>query len=223
MPMVTRSTKEQIVLAAERLFALHGIEGVSMRQIRVAAGNGNNSVVQYHFGSKDQLAQAIFEYRLPRLHERRTLLVAELRPKDLRSWVECQLRTVLEQSEQPGSHYLNFVAMLWQCGRRDVFESMPEEFRSSVTAFDQQLKALLPHIAEPLRTHRITHAMTSIVHAGADRERARSGGQAVLPFAVEVMSLLDGMVGFLEAPVSEAALATLDGTDPAGVAWRTFL
>ena len=60
-----------------------------LRQIRVAAGNGNNSAVQYHFGSKDKLVQAIFEYRLPRLHERRILLVAELRPNDLRSWVEC--------------------------------------------------------------------------------------------------------------------------------------
>src|SRR4030081_3050863 len=117
MPVVAPSTQEQIVLAAERLFARHGIEGVSLRQIGAAAGNGNNSAVQYHFGSKDQLIQAIFAARLPRLHERRKLLIAERRPNDLRSWVECQLRAVMEQSEQPGSHYVSFVAMLRQCGR----------------------------------------------------------------------------------------------------------
>lgn len=36
------------------------------------------------FGSKDLLIQAIFEYRLPLLHERRTLLIAARRPADLR-------------------------------------------------------------------------------------------------------------------------------------------
>jgi AcrR family transcriptional regulator len=53
--------KEQIVLAAERLFAERGLDGVSLREIGAAVGNANNSAVQYHFGSKDQLVRAIFE------------------------------------------------------------------------------------------------------------------------------------------------------------------
>ena len=52
MTTIAPSTKEQIVLAAEGLFAERGIEGVSLRQIGTAAGNGNNSAVQYHFGTK---------------------------------------------------------------------------------------------------------------------------------------------------------------------------
>jgi AcrR family transcriptional regulator len=222
MPVVAPSTQEQIVRAAERLFARHGIEGVSLRQIGAAAGNGNNSAVQYHFGSKDQLIQAIFEDRLPRLHERRKLLIAERRPNDLRSWVECQLRAVMEQSEQPGSHYVSFVAMLRQCGRYDVFERLPAEIRDSTRAFHERLSTLLPHIAKPLRTHRITRAMAFIVDAAADRERARASGQHVLPFAVDVADLLDGMVGFLEAPVSASARAALDDTDAASLTWPMF-
>lgn len=223
MPVVAPSTQEQIVRAAERLFALHGIEGVSLRQIGAAAGNGNNSAVQYHFGSKEQLIQAIFEYRLPRLHERRMLLIAERRPDDLRSWAECQLRAVMEQSEQPGSHYLSFVAMLQQYGRRDVFERMPEQIRDSARAFHQRLAAFLARIPEPLRGHRIARAMAFIVYAAADRERARANGQPVLPFAVEVTDLLDGITGFLEAPVSPAALAALGDADPASLSWPMFL
>ena len=76
VPAFTPSAKEQIVLVAERLFAERGIDGVSLRQIGAAAGNGNNSAVQYHFGSKDNLIQAIFEYRLDNLHERRRVLAA---------------------------------------------------------------------------------------------------------------------------------------------------
>jgi len=223
MPVVAPSTKEQIARAAERLFAEHGIEGVSLRQIGAAAGNGNNSAVQYHFGSKDQLIQAIFEHRLPRLHERRTLLIAERRPDDLRGWVECQLRAVLEQSELDGSYYMSFVAMLHQHGRRDLFERLPAPFRQAANDFHDRLRALVAHIPEPLRSHRIATAMALIVHAGADRERTRAGGHNVLPFVVEVADLLDGMVGFLQAPVSPAALAAVDGADPATVTWPLFL
>src|SRR4051812_50018016 len=84
MSVIAPSTKEQIVLAAEALFAERGVEGVSLRQIGAAAGNGNNSAVQYHFGTKDRLVQAGFEYRLPRPRERRDPLLAARRPHDPR-------------------------------------------------------------------------------------------------------------------------------------------
>ena len=159
VPAVPPSTKQQIVRAAERLFATHGLEGVSLRQIGAAAGNGNNSAVQYHFGSKDQLVQAIFEDRLPYLDERRRLLVAQRRPDDLRSWVECYVLPILEQGEQAGSHYLGFVAMLQQSAHREVFERIPEEARESTRLFREQVGELLAHIPEPLRTHRIAQAL----------------------------------------------------------------
>ena len=212
-PAIPPSPKEQIVLAAERLFAAHGLDGVSLRQIGAAAGNANNSAVQYHFGSKDQLVRAIFEHRLPHLHERRRLLVEARRPADLRSWVECYVLPILEQGEQTGSHYLGFVAMLQQSGHRGVFDRLPERFLDSTRRFRDEVGARLPHVPEPLRSHRIAQALAFSVHATADRERARSLGHGVLPFAVHVSDLLDGLVGFLEAPVSAGALAALDDTD----------
>ncbi|MGW1024783.1 TetR/AcrR family transcriptional regulator [Streptomyces sp. NPDC002577] len=212
--MVQPSVKEQIVLAAERLFAEHGLDGVSLRQISAAAGNGNNTAVQYHFGSKERLVQEIFEYRLPGLNERRGLLDARRRPDDLRSRVECHVLPVLEQGEQEGSHYLSFVAMLQQNGRRDVFDRLSEELRAPTTAFLERVGALLPHIPEPLRRHRIAQAMAFSVHAASERERTRARNGHVLPFAVHVGDLLDGLVGFLQAPVSSATSSVLRETDP---------
>jgi AcrR family transcriptional regulator len=202
------------VRAAEWLFSERGLDGVSLRQIGAAAGNGNNSAVQYHFGSKDQLVQAIFEYRLPYLHDRRRLLVAARRPQDLRALVECYVLPILEQGEEDGSHYLSFVAMLQQYAHRQVFDRIPDEFSQATRAFRDDVAARLPHITEPLRTHRIAQAMAFSVHAAADRERARSNGHKVLPFAVHVSDLFDGLMGFLEAPVSAAALAALEDFDP---------
>jgi AcrR family transcriptional regulator len=216
MAVIAPSTKEQIVLAAERLFAEHGIEGVSLRQIGTEAGNGNNSAVQYHFGTKEKLVHAVFEYRLPRLRERRDLLLSERRPDDLRAWVECEARWMFEQSEVDDSNYMSFVAMLTQYGREDVFDELPDDLVTSTRAYHAHIASLLGHLEEPLRRHRLRCAMASLVHAAADRERARAGGHQVLPFAVALGDLVDGIVGFLAAPASDETRAALDRADPDG-------
>jgi AcrR family transcriptional regulator len=208
MATIESSPKERIIVAAERLFAEHGVNGVSLRQIGAAAGNHNNSAVSYHFGSKEQLVRGVFEYRLPRLRQRRALLVEDHRPIDLRGWLECQIRAVLEQSELDDSHYMGFVASLFQHG--EPFD-LPPEYQADTTAFDARVRAHLSHLDEPVRSQRLNQAMILIVHAAADRERARSEARATLPFAVEVANLVDGMVGFLDAPPSSATLAALDG------------
>lgn len=208
------SVKEKILLTAERLFAERGLDGASLRQISAAAGNGNNTAVQYHFGSKERLVQAIFEYRLRDLNARRDALVAERRPDCLRSWVECHVVPVLEQGDQEGSRYLSFVAKLQQHGRRDVLDRLSPELLAPTHRFRARVGALLPAVPEPLRTHRIAHATAFSVHAGAEREQSRARDERVLPFAVHVGDLLDGVVGFLAAPVSAATLAALAETAP---------
>jgi AcrR family transcriptional regulator len=60
-----------MILAAEILFAREGIDGVSLRRIASAAGQGNHHAVQYHFGSRDGLVQAIFDYRMAQMDARR--------------------------------------------------------------------------------------------------------------------------------------------------------
>ncbi|MFF3373525.1 TetR/AcrR family transcriptional regulator [Streptomyces sp. NPDC002680] len=225
------SIREQIIRTAERLFAERGVDGVSLRQIGVEAGNGNNSAVQYHFGSKARLVQAIFEYRLPYLHQRRRTLVALRRPADLRSWVECYVLPVLELGEHGAGRYLGFVAMLQRHGhlsfpemlrrpdQQDVADGMDEEHLESAQQFRERMGLYMTHVPEPLRTHRIAQSMTFGVHAGAERELVRAGGGDVLPFAVHVVDLIDGLTAFLGAPVSTAALAALEGADFGGSAW----
>lgn len=225
------SIREQIVLTAERLFAERGVDGVSLRQISVEAGNGNNSAVQYHFGSKERLVQAIFEYRLPYLNERRRTLVALRCPADLRSWVECYVLPVLELGEQRAGRYLGFVAMLQRHGhlsfpemlrrpgQEGVVDGIAEEHFENAQQFRELMGLYMMHVPEPLRTHRIAQSMTFGVHAGAERELVRASGGNVLPFAVHVEDLIDCLTAFLGAPVSVAALAALEGADFGGSAW----
>src|SRR3954453_7384357 len=106
------ATALQLLLTAERLFAEHGLAGVSLRQIAVDAGSANNSAVAYHFGSKEGLIQAIFGYRLPQLLQRRELLKARLHPGDLRARLEAHLLPVLELAESREGSYLSFLEQL---------------------------------------------------------------------------------------------------------------
>jgi AcrR family transcriptional regulator len=56
-------TRTRILDAAEELFMLHGFEGTSMRLLTGKAGV-NLAAVNYHFGSKDALIEAVFRRRL---------------------------------------------------------------------------------------------------------------------------------------------------------------
>ena len=67
-------TRTRILDAAEELFMLHGFEGTSMRELTTKAG-ANLAAVNYHFGSKDALIEAVFRRRLDPMNASR---IAEL-------------------------------------------------------------------------------------------------------------------------------------------------
>ncbi len=211
---IPAATKEQLILTAERLFAVHGIDAVSLRQISVEAGNANNSAVQYHFGSKEGLVRAIFEYRIPHLTRRRRLLVAEATSRgaedDLRTCVECYLLPVVEEAEADDGYYLMFLAQLQRYGIGETpFDRLPEMLRATTSGFVRRVVGLLVDLPEPLRTTRVFGAMTICLHASADRQRSRRNGAPVLPYALHVANLFDGLMGFLQAPVSDATARAL--------------
>lgn len=205
----------RLVVAAERLFALHGIDGVSLRQIGAEAGSGNNSAVHYHFGSKDGLVRAIFAQRLPQIVRERQLLAARSDPHDLRSRFEVHYLPVLALAEAPDNRYVSFVEQLQRheptTGR--YFTSLPEDLQRSNTELHADLQELLADLDEPLRTLRIVDAQALCLHAAADRERAVASRARLPRFELFVSALLDGITGFLSAPPSPATARQLRHVD----------
>src|SRR4051812_17321889 len=76
MPRVVNDARTKILIAAERLFADRGVDNVSLREIGERAGQRNNSAVQYHFGTKQGLIQALYDLRLVPLNEQRLSMLA---------------------------------------------------------------------------------------------------------------------------------------------------
>jgi AcrR family transcriptional regulator len=67
-------TQTRILDVAEELFMQHGFEGASMRMLTAKAGV-NLAAINYHFGSKDALIEAVFRRRLDAMNADR---IAEL-------------------------------------------------------------------------------------------------------------------------------------------------
>lgn len=74
--MQEAATKAAVFCAAERLFALHGFQNVSVRDITAEAGV-NLASVNYHFGSKDGLLFEIFRRRTAELNRERARMLHE--------------------------------------------------------------------------------------------------------------------------------------------------
>lgn len=111
---VTVPTRERILGSAERLFAQYGYDGVSLRQIGAAAC-AQIALINYHFGTKDQLYRAVFERRIAPVSQRRraTLAVAlteQPRPS-LRAVLDALARPWIEMRSTPeGRDYTRLIA-----------------------------------------------------------------------------------------------------------------
>ncbi|MGY9036665.1 MAG: helix-turn-helix domain-containing protein [Rhodobacterales bacterium] len=74
-------TKMELLLAAERLFALQGIAATTIRQINAEAGQKNSSAIHYHFGSRDAILDAIIAIRVKPANDLRAELLIEERAR----------------------------------------------------------------------------------------------------------------------------------------------
>lgn len=114
-PQKFGAAKVRLIVAGEALFAEQSIENVSLREIAKAAGNGNNNAVQYHFGSKTGLIQAIFAYRVWQMDDKRRIgldaLKASGRDTDIAALLEILLLPLLDMTDENGRHtYAGFVS-----------------------------------------------------------------------------------------------------------------
>lgn len=73
----SEKTRMALMQTAERLFGDFGIDGVGLRAISEAAHQKNTNAVQYHFGSKLGLLQAILEWREGELEPMRRAMLEQ--------------------------------------------------------------------------------------------------------------------------------------------------
>src|SRR5512144_1117361 len=82
-------TKDRILDAAESLFMEHGFEATSLRSITATAAV-NLAAVNYHFGSKEELFQAVLTRRLDPMNQQRLDLLSALERAAAPGAVRCE-------------------------------------------------------------------------------------------------------------------------------------
>lgn len=103
----TADPASRILDAAEQIFADHGFDGASMRQLASAA-RVNVATAYYYFGSKEEVLAAVFERRFGPVREQQWEGVRKLerdypdQPPPLETVLRTMLRPPLRLAETPG-------------------------------------------------------------------------------------------------------------------------
>lgn len=201
------ATRELILTAAERLFAEHGVLAVSNRQVSEAAGQGNNTAVGYHFGTKADLVRAIARKHLAQVEEIRQRMVSELGDSPgIRDWLSCLVRPVTEHLDAVGSPtwFARFGAQVMT--DPTLRPIIIEETRSSPSQVRilAGLNACLAGLPDDVRAERHDMARQLLVHMIAERERALADDTPTprASWHDTATGLVDALVGLWRAPVS---------------------
>ena len=203
-------TRQQLIFAAEKLFANAGIDGVSLRQINLEAGQKNSSAAHYHFGSKDSLIMAIYQHRMESVNERRIKKLAQLEAsgdeKNIRALVGAIVYPIVEEidANTSGRHYIRFMAQAIGHPQLDLIELWRQDHNAGLTRTIELLRKALPDIPDAIIGQRFGLAFEQIVHSLADREKLRQSAKQSFEVnsALFVSNLVDCISGAMAAPVS---------------------
>jgi AcrR family transcriptional regulator len=143
-------TSSKILNAAQKLFSLHGFDGVSMRDIATAADVNLASLI-YYFDSKQGLyTTVVLRYAVPIRDERlKALEEADANPSPeayIRAFLEPAYNIILNAADL-GGHDL--ARLLWRLPHEPVFileKMLPDYENKVVAAFEKRLKSCYPEM-----------------------------------------------------------------------------
>ncbi len=147
-------TQTRILEAAEELFMQHGFEGTSMRQLTARAGV-NLAAVNYHFGSKDALIEAVFRRRLDAINAER---IAELdrlekeaqgRPLPpeaiVRAFLGASLRMV-EDQKAGGRNFARLIGRAYTEPSRPIRQFIGQMYAQPMARYKAAFERALPQL-----------------------------------------------------------------------------
>ncbi|MGX1885413.1 TetR/AcrR family transcriptional regulator [Streptomyces sp. NPDC055287] len=207
-----RDTRGKLIRAAEQLYAAKGVDGVSLSEIKRAAGQRNAMALQYHFGDRAGLLRAVLDKHLPAVDARREVLLQQYEDSGaagLRPLAAALVLPAAAKLADPdgGREFLQIVAELLNRPEPLVELIVPNE-KSSIYAWRRLLDPLLaPESTAVLHTRftamRFCHAELATRAAARPRRDDR----------LFTSRLVDLVTALLAAPVSEQTARLLHERD----------
>jgi AcrR family transcriptional regulator len=175
---LSQDTKSRILDAAESLFTEHGFEATSLRQLTAAAGV-NLAAVNYHFGSKEELFQAVLTRRLDPMNQERIDLLERYereaggRPLTCEKILSAMLIPALKLSRDEklgGKNFLRVLGRAYADPAPFIRHFLSEQYAEMISRFKDAFLKALPHLTRQELTWRLHFVMGALSYtlAGTD-------------------------------------------------------
>src|SRR5450432_815609 len=171
-------TKTRILDAAESLFMEHGFEATSLRSLTAAAGV-NLAAVNYHFGSKEELFEAVLTRRLDPMNQERVELLDRLERKAAPDPLSCDrilmalfvpaLR-LARDPERGGKNFLRLLGRAYADPAPFIRQFLAEQYAVMIGRFKVAFGRALPHLPKKELSWRLHFVMGALSYtlAGTD-------------------------------------------------------
>ena len=189
------------------------MHGASLRQISEAAGQKNTSAIHYHFGSREQLIEAVFIHRMAKINPDRQARLDTLkkngRLNDMRSLISALVWPMAEElrPRPEGNHYVQFLSRAYQ-EKHLTIELAPTELMTAWTELLGHIEALIRYLPTDIVQTRIASVADQCVFGLAAFEAMNLGETSAFEYKVE--TLIDMITAGATAPVSNAAMTALE-------------
>lgn len=204
-------TRDRIKLAARRLFAERGVDGVPIREIVAAAGQRNVGSLHYYFRTKEALVRELVADGAKLINDRRLVMLEAMArdggPKNLREVIEILVWPSIGLGEADGEEdtYLRFVVSLTMNHRQLFLEALEDRWNSGYQQCIAHIKSLLPDVPMPVLNQRLVFMGLYLGAVMTAREAAFDRGGRGREFwaARETMSnFIDTVQALLESSTS---------------------
>jgi AcrR family transcriptional regulator len=202
-----KETQTRILDAAEELFMQHGFEGASMRMLTSRAGV-NLAAVNYHFGSKDALIEAVFRRRLDPMNSERLAeldrLEAEASGKALaaeaiiRAFLGASLRMV-EDTRSGGRNFTRLLGRAYTEPAKGIRQLIGRMYAPAMERFKAAFQRALPELPRDELVWRMHFMFGTLAYtlAATDTVQLIAGAKPEDRYDARVLE--DRLVAFMSA------------------------
>ena len=203
------ATRERVLDAAERCFAVSGFEAVTIRQIAREAGV-TLGVISFHGGSKEDLFTTVVTRRANTLHELRMRRIADLQSRGnvtIRDLVDAYISPYLDIASRGDPQWRAYAKLIArEASHAPNSPHVRDLYNPAARAFIAEVQALRPDARPEVLATTLTLMVSSMLSIVASRERvAELSGQMTSDNPLDYRDILiDFCTGGIELALGPA-------------------
>ena len=207
-------TKARILDAAEALFMEHGFEATSLRSLTSAA-SVNLAAVHYHFGSKEELFQAVLTRRLDPMNQERIELLGRIEREAGGRALSCEkilfamlipALKLARDEKRGGKNFLRLVGRAYADPAPFIRHFLSDQYAGMIGRYKEAFLKALPHLSRQELTWRLHFVMGALSYTLAGTDALKLFAEATATTNNDEL-LLQRLAPFLVAGLKAPALA----------------